>query len=112
MLKHFFGGNDDAHVASSPVDSPKTTIDIKHAIDAHMHWRHRLENYARGQSFEQFEIESVIADHRCELGQWIHAVGRVRYGHLPQFQELDTVHADFHRQAGVIVDATQRQQRE
>ena len=115
MLKRFFGVSDDvapaAVISINPDRLATPVIDIKHAIDAHMQWRHRLENYVRGQSFEQFQADAVAADHRCELGQWIHTDGRRKYGHLPQFCELDLIHAEFHRLAGEIVGCTNRNQR-
>lgn len=91
---------------------PAATIDIKHAIDSHVRWRQRLEDFIRGNSGELLSVESVSATDRCELGQWIHGAGRNRYGHLDLFTDLEAAHSRLHHHSGLILDAARKGNRD
>lgn len=80
-------------------------INVKTAIDAHIRWRHRLENFVNGTSEEHLVREVVSADNQCILGKWIHGDGSRRFGHFDLFQELIAVHAQFHQYAGGVLNA-------
>lgn len=120
MLNAIFGKNVFGHDAPTeaaapprPVAAPApATIDIKHAIDSHVRWRQRLEDFLRGAGTERLVAEDVAATDRCELGQWIDGPGRARYGHLDLFSELEAAHALLHRQSGLILSTAAQGQRE
>ena len=114
MLKAVFGGNvfgNAAQPAPEPAPGPSREalpspiLDVKQAIDSHVRWRQRLEDFIRGTSFERLSAEAVAATYRCELGQWIHGAGKARYGHLDLFTDLETAHARLHEQSGTILEA-------
>lgn len=115
MWKRIFGVDPDQLGRATPASTgPVITdseaaagINIKTAIDAHIRWRHRLEDYVRGTSEETLRHEVVAADNQCVLGKWIHGDGNTRYGHFDLFQELIAVHAQFHRHAGEVLAAAQ-----
>lgn len=116
MWKRIFGFDPDelsrpqpvANAAPVMTDSEKQAgINIKTAIDAHIRWRHRLEETVRGTSQEILRHEVVAADDQCMLGKWIHSSGNARYGHFDLFQELIEVHAQFHQHAGGVLAAAQ-----
>lgn len=50
------------------------------------------------QREEHADEESVRADDRCSLGNWIYGKGQ-KYSGLPQYQRLKVAHATFHQQA-------------
>lgn len=83
-------------------------VNVKTAIDAHIRWKHRLEQYVQGTSKEQLAFEVVAADHQCVLGRWIHGDGMRKFGHFPIFQQLVEVHAEFHGHAGRILASAQQ----
>lgn len=121
MLNTIFGKNvfgQEAAPAASPAPQPDAsqpppaTIDIKHAIDSHVRWRQRLDDFLRGGGNERLDPEEVAATDRCELGQWIHGPGRARYGHLDLFTELEAAHALLHRQSGFILSTAAQGLRE
>lgn len=113
MLKRFFGaGPADSPVAAAKPAAPVITdseaaagINIKTAMDAHVHWRHRLESYVQGTSQENLQLEVVAADDQCLLGKWIHGEAKHKYGHLDLFSELVEIHAQFHQHAGGVLAA-------
>jgi hypothetical protein len=81
-------------------------LDFKKAIDAHMQWKDRLRGAIDGNSGEQLDVTQIACDDRCVLGQWIHGMGAVAHGHLPQFTVLREHHAEFHVcAAGVLAEA-------
>lgn len=126
MLKAIFGqqvfGQTQSDAAetkdkTTTITPPETKpvrrdIDVKTAIDAHIRWRHRLEEFIRGTSQEQLVVETVAADNRCELGQWIHGDGRRQYGQLDLFVDLEAAHALFHQLAGDILATAMGGQRD
>ena len=77
------------------------------AIDAHMKWKTRLEQYIDGRSEEDLQADVVARDDRCSLGQWIYGSGGERYADIDAFAEMKRCHADFHRCAGQVLTAAQ-----
>lgn len=77
------------------------------AIDAHMKWKTRLEDYIHGRSGEDLHVDMVGCDDKCALGQWIYGVGGQQFGDLDTFREMKTQHAHFHSCAGKVVSVTQ-----
>jgi len=87
----------------APTDAP-----ILEAINAHVRWRHRLEEYANGRSREALDHDTVGSDRHCALGRWIHGSGMTLYGRYPSFETLRQRHADFHFCAAQVVSLVQR----
>jgi len=77
------------------------------AIEAHLRWKSRLENYIQGTSQEQLKTEVVSRDDQCPLGKWIYGQGGHLFGYSETFVEMQHYHADFHRIAGHILDTAQ-----
>ena len=77
-------------------------MNFEEAIKAHSDWKSRLYRYAKGQSSESFDIESVGKDNICELGTWLYGEGSV-IAKQTDFQDLINVHAEFHRAAASII---------
>jgi hypothetical protein len=79
----------------------EATIDLDSAVKAHSDWKQKLRNAAN--QHDQLDAATVSRDDCCMLGKWLHGAGRPGYGHLPQFSELLGKHAEFHREAGRVV---------
>ncbi len=79
-------------------------LNMKDALQAHTEWTQRLEAKVAGSSEEVLHVATVACDSRCKLGKWIHGVAHHQFGHLPAFEELRKVHADFHLTAGEVLN--------
>lgn len=121
MLKRFFGSMSasEANIAASDAPKPLMTaaeeaagLNIRTAIDAHIKWRRRLEDFVQGTSHENLQVNVVSADNNCILGKWIHGDGQAKYGHLQLFTELVSVHAKFHEHAGAVLAAAKSGRRD
>ncbi|RLJ68303.1 CZB domain-containing protein [Sulfurisoma sediminicola] len=78
------------------------------AIDAHMKWKTRLENYINGTSDEDLKVEVVSCDDKCPLGQWLHGPGGESYGAIQTFDDMKAMHAHFHTCAGHVLTTAQQ----
>ena len=78
-------------------------MDIDHAMQAHVNWKTRLKEYCSSKRTENLDPNMIGKDNQCELGKWIQGEGNSEYGTLPDFAELKTTHAMFHRSASEIV---------
>jgi hypothetical protein len=74
-------------------------------IDAHRNWRIRLKDYVGGSSKEKLDASVIEKDNACQLGKWIYEA-RPGMGGEEEFQELVTLHAQFHKTAAGIVRAS------
>jgi cellobiose-specific phosphotransferase system component IIA len=83
-------------------------LNFKSAIDAHMKWKMRLENYINGTSEEQLKVEVVCRDDQCPLGKWIYSRGAGEFGYSDTFFDMKAHHAIFHRCAGEVLSAAQQ----
>jgi hypothetical protein len=86
--------------------------DGKTAIDSHVKWKERLQDYIVGGGNDDLTIEQVGNDDLCSLGIWLKGEGREHYGHLPAFGAVRETHALFHRHAADVLRTAQAGQRE
>ncbi len=77
------------------------------AIDAHMKWKTRLENYIQGNSKEDLRVDAICRDDQCTLGQWIHGTGGEQFARMDIFGEMKAQHAHFHACAGRVLTVAQ-----
>jgi hypothetical protein len=77
--------------------------DGRSAIDSHMKWKQRLEDYVGGSAAENLSAATVSRDDQCPLGIWLKGDGFAHYGDDPVFAKVRETHARFHRCAGEIV---------
>ena len=76
------------------------------AIEAHVRWKVRLEQYIDGTSTEKLDPNIVGMDNQCLLGKWIYGAGGQKYGSTPLFQEIKEIHTEFHKcSAGIMCQA-------
>lgn len=87
-------------------------LDFMSAIEAHVRWKIRLEAYIGGSLGETLDAGTVERDDQCALGKWIHGSGGARHAEHPAFEELKSIHAEFHHNAADVirlVDAGKRE---
>lgn len=114
-FKNIVGGGsanaiDTLAAAGMPMDDSGAELaglNFKTAIDAHMKWKLRLDNYIKGTSTEQLKVEVVCRDDQCPLGKWIHDQGGEKFGYSETFFDMKAHHAHFHRCAGGVLSAAQ-----
>lgn len=82
------------------------------AIDAHMKWKTRLENYIHGSGDEDLQVEAVSRDDECTLGKWIHGTGGQQFARVESFGEMKEQHAQFHACAGRVLGVAQSGRKE
>jgi hypothetical protein len=99
-----------ASADAAPKQARRGRIDIKEAIDAHVRWRQRLEDYISGSG--SLGAGDAADDDRCDLGQWLHGEGQNRYGHLALFEDLKTAHTQLHERVGTILGRLRAGQRD
>lgn len=82
----------------------KDEINIMEAINAHIHWKIRLEKYLDGTSDEKLDPELICRDDHCKLGKWIHGPALKHFHAADEgFATLRDDHAQFHIIAGKVV---------
>lgn len=82
-------------------------LNFMSAIDAHMKWKTRLENYIQGLSQEDLKVEVVCRDDQCPLGKWIYSPAGSQYSVIDTFGEMKAQHAHFHACAGKVLSSAQ-----
>ena len=82
-------------------------INISDAINAHMKWKRRLQNYLDGTSEEKLYADVIGMDNQCVLGKWIHGTGMNHFRNDEGFAKLRSDHASFHLIAGEVVRKVQ-----
>lgn len=119
MLNWFkrLAGMDPAAATALPVISDERGaemggLNFMSAIDAHMKWKSRLEDYIQGTSQEALSVDVVSCDNQCPLGKWIHGTGGDQFGGFETFGEMKIRHAQFHQCAGRVLEAAQKGRRE
>lgn len=84
-------------------------ISADDAIGAHLAWRQRLLQNFIAADFT-LEPKIIAQDNKCSLGMWIYGSDS-RYGHMPCFQKLKKIHAQFHQCTARFVQAQQEKLR-
>ena len=98
-----FKRNSSAAPAAATAKNPDTQeLDFMSAIEAHVRWKVRLENYIEGKCEEKLDPEIVCQDNQCILGKWIYGAGQ-KYKDNPLFDEIRVVHTEFHKGAAQII---------
>ena len=82
-------------------------LNIYQAVEAHLAWKRRLDQYLAGESAEDLKPGIICQDNLCVLGKWIHGPGKTQLGNYPIFAQLVDEHAKFHYHASKVVEAHQ-----
>lgn len=86
-------------------------ISLMDAINAHVKWKVRLQDYLNGTSQEKLDPMVICRDDQCVLGKWIHGPAIKHFHDVPTFHQLRSDHAQFHFVAGNVVKHVQTNER-
>lgn len=75
-------------------------MDLDSAIGKHAEWKMKFRTAIARQ--ESMDAESIAKDNCCELGKWLHADGKTKFGKLLGHTECLNKHAAFHAEAGKV----------
>lgn len=89
----------------------KNEINIMDAINAHVKWKVRLQDYLNGTSTEKLDPMVICRDDQCVLGKWIHGPALKHFHEHGAFHTLRADHAQFHLVAGNVVKKVQENDR-
>lgn len=78
-------------------------LDFLAAIEAHVRWKVRLEEYLAGTSEEKLIADNISRDDQCVLGKWIYGKAGEKYHSHPKFEDVKKMHTEFHEIAGEVV---------
>jgi diguanylate cyclase (GGDEF)-like protein/PAS domain S-box-containing protein len=68
----------------------------------HLKWIKQVMTAVNGDAMALTE-EELTDFHHCRFGSWLYSNGRERYGHLPVYDELESVHASVHEVGSEII---------
>ena len=75
-------------------------MDLDNAIAKHGEWKLRLRSAILRE--DVLDAARLGEDCHCELGQWLHADARQKFGSLAAYHTCFATHAAFHREAGRV----------
>jgi hemerythrin len=78
-------------------------LDMRLAIRFHMEWRDRLTRHIDRQGETDPDINNVVRDDLCILGNWIKLRADEGWGAQPDFLTLQADHREFHFCAGQVL---------
>ncbi|RYY90816.1 MAG: PAS domain S-box protein [Chitinophagaceae bacterium] len=76
-------------------------LDFEQARAKHLAFKSKLRSYLFGLPVDEAPIRDPAI---CSVGKWIYSHALNSYGHFPEMQELEQVHARLHQIAGGLVD--------
>ncbi|KXF80926.1 CZB domain-containing protein [Enterovibrio coralii] len=76
--------------------------EIDAAVGAHGAWKQKLRNAINTGECESTP-ERVKQDNNCSFGKWLHYRIEEQYKASPYYEEVVSLHAAFHREAGSIL---------
>jgi len=73
---------------------------------AHLKWVERVERMVHHG--EMIPRDQLVSHKKCALGAWYYSVGQQQFGHLPEFQAIESSHARLHQIAAQAVEAMEK----
>jgi hypothetical protein len=101
LLDRLMRRNEDARRKRQRVDWHG--LDMGKALEAHSGWIDHLKDILDGREEAPNSVANVARDDLCVLGKWLHGMGRDRFHHLQEYQDLLASHARFHAAAGLVL---------
>ncbi|MBS9777715.1 MAG: CZB domain-containing protein [Gammaproteobacteria bacterium] len=84
-----------------------SAVDITTVIGAHNAWKRNVISVIEGTATQDFDANTVKQDNVCILGKWIYGDSSNQYSDTEEFQELKTLHTQFHSIAGTAIQLAQ-----
>lgn len=95
-VKNFFG--------LSERRVPYSDLNLLGAAEAHILWKARLGHHIEGNIQEPLEHVLVGQGGFCQLGCWITGPELEPFRDLPEFEQLNEAHRQFHQFGALIVE--------
>ncbi|MCW3075983.1 MAG: arcB, partial [Bacteroidetes bacterium] len=76
-------------------------LDFEQAKAKHLMFKSKLRSILYGAEIDE---APVLSHYECAVGKWIYSHAFQAYGHLPEMQELEKVHAEIHSSARKLVE--------
>jgi Chemoreceptor zinc-binding domain len=95
------------HADAAKKEQVRGEINLMDAVDAHVKWKVRLQNYLDGRSQEKLDPLTIGRDDQCVLGKWIHGPATKHFHDDDHFHQLRADHAEFHFVAANVVKHVQ-----
>ena len=73
---------------------------------AHLKWVERVERMVHHG--EMIPRDQLVSHKKCALGTWYYSVGQQQFGHLPEFQAIESPYARLHQIAAQAVEAIEK----
>jgi methyl-accepting chemotaxis protein len=73
---------------------------------AHLKWVERVERMVHHG--EMIPRDQLVSHKKCALGTWYYSVGQQQFGHLPEFQAIESPYARLHQIAAQAVEAMEK----
>jgi len=89
------------------MNAAEKTAKIQAAVAAHFEWFYHIK-VAIASGHSDFKPEIVSADNRCVFGKWVYSDMRALCLNDQLYNEIQEIHAEFHRKAGAILDMALR----
>ena len=70
------------------------TMDFVAAKLKHSSWKSKMRRFLNGEM--SMSESQAVSHHDCELGKWLYSDGKTHFGTLPEFRELEGIHAKLH----------------
>lgn len=90
----------------SSVDLAALQISFNRAIATHQEWRVIFEDALR-RGGDDFRVEAIRADDRCELGRCLHSHGEELINDASALAFLREIHGEFHHEAARVLALAQ-----
>lgn len=78
-------------------------MDWMKIINAHVMWKKRLTEYAKGDQAESLDARVICLDNQCDFGRWLYSTEGKAWQNDASYQQVRDLHAQFHVKAAEIV---------
>ncbi len=91
---------DDWHISGTQLPPERRAL-----LVAEMEHRRWLDELLKALSGRPSGLARRVGDHNsCRFGRWYYGLGRVHYGTLPAYKEIEQVHSALHTRAQQLMD--------
>ncbi|MFZ0963307.1 MAG: chemotaxis protein CheW [Terriglobia bacterium] len=84
----------EGSTALAGAGSDAQALDFASARSKHLLWKSRLRDFLDGKS--TLTLAEAISHKDCALGKWLYSSGLQQFGKLPEVQQLESLHQQFH----------------
>ena len=94
---------DESARAPAATGSDTHNLDFAIARSKHQLWQKRLRDFLDGKA--SLTLEEARSHRDCALGQWLYSSALQQFGNLPEMQQLEKLHQQFHAVVSIVISA-------